>query len=57
MKQLDFRIALRMGQINMVSHNITCEISARNIRRIEKKNVKKQCNRNATQLPETDKEI
>ena len=38
---MSFAVALRMGQLNMIQHNLTYETSARNARRLEKKRAKK----------------
>ncbi len=40
MKTLKFGKALRMGQLNMIHHNLSGNLSARNARRLEKKQAK-----------------
>jgi hypothetical protein len=40
MKPLKFGKALRMGQLNMIHHNLSGDLSARNARRLEKKQAK-----------------
>ena len=59
MRQIPFDIQLRMGQLNMVQHNFGYETSARNARRLEKKQAKVQrvdCATNITQTTTTEKE-
>ena len=59
MKTLKFGKALRMGQLNMVQHNLTGHLSARNARRLEKKQAKLAniSNETAREIIQTEKEI
>ena len=59
MKTLKFGKALRMGQLNMVKHNLTGNLSARNARRLEKKQTKTDniSNEAAREIKQTEKEI
>ena len=59
MKTLKFGKALRMGQLNMIKHNLTGNLSARNARRLEKKQTKMASifNEAAREINQKEKEI
>ena len=59
MKTLKFGKALRMGQLNMIQHNLSGNLSARNARRLEKKQAKMSniSKNGARELKQTEKEI
>ncbi len=59
MKPLKFGKALRMGQLNMVQHNLSGNLSARNARRLEKKQGKMSniSTDVAREIKQTEKEI
>ena len=59
MKTLKFGKAFRMGQLNMIQHNLTGNLSDRNARRLEKKQAKLANISNETyrEIIQTEKEI
>ena len=59
MKTLKFGKALRMGQLNMIQHNLTGNLSDRNAGRLEKKQAKLANISNETyrEIIQTEKEI
>ena len=59
MKTLKFGKAFRMGQLNMIQHNLTGNLSDRNAGRLEKKQAKLANISNETyrEIIQTEKEI